>query len=46
MRETEKKEYTAPVLTIHGDVEDVTQNSSYANRDAPSGNNNSAYPNS
>jgi hypothetical protein len=38
-----KKTYTTPVLTIHGDVEDITQNCNYANADTPSGNSN-AYP--
>ncbi|MBC8094934.1 MAG: lasso peptide [Akkermansiaceae bacterium] len=40
----EKKTYSAPVLTVHGDVEDITQQCHFANRDLPSGNAPSAFP--
>jgi hypothetical protein len=39
----EKKTYTAPVLAVHGNVEDITLNCNYTNADSPSGNDN-AYP--
>ena len=40
----EKKTYATPVLTVHGNVEDVTQNSDLANSDMPSGpDDNNAY---
>ena len=41
----EKKPYTAPRVTIHGDVEEITLNASSQNRDSPTGTNNTAYPN-
>lgn len=40
-----KKNYAAPQLTVHGDVAEITLGGSAANRDTPSGNPNTAYPN-
>jgi hypothetical protein len=39
----EKKIYTAPVLTVHGDVEVITQQGGKPNADLPHGNANTAY---
>jgi hypothetical protein len=40
----EMKTYTMPVLTIHGNVEAITQEAHAVNNDVPSGGNgNSAY---
>lgn len=39
-----KKPYTTPQLTVHGNVEKITLNSSLANADTPSGDNSSAFP--
>jgi hypothetical protein len=39
-----KKRYTSPKLTVHGTVATLTQGASSANRDAPSGPNNTAFP--
>ena len=38
-----KKTYEAPVLTVHGDVEAITQACHFNNADSPSGTNN-AFP--
>lgn len=38
-----KKSYTAPVLTVHGDVTKLTLNGQQPNADAPNGNNNTAF---
>jgi len=40
----EKKTYTSPELTVHGNVEDITQNGHVLNKDVPGGNVNTAYP--
>ena len=42
----EKQPWVTPELTIHGDVESLTQNSTATNRDSPSGASNTAFPNS
>lgn len=42
----EKKIYTAPVLTVHGDVEVITLGANCKNSDSPSGPTNNAYPRS
>ena len=39
-----KKPYTTPKLTVHGDVEKITLNGTVENTDTPSGSNNSAFP--
>lgn len=41
----QKKRYASPELTVLGDLARLTQNGTVANRDAPSGPNNTAYPN-
>jgi len=40
---SEKKTYTSPRLTIHGDVEKITLNSTYTNADTQSGIGNTAF---
>lgn len=40
---TNKKEYTKPELTVHGNVEEITLASNQANRDTPTGNTNTAF---
>ncbi len=37
------KEYREPSLTIHGSVEDLTQNSGWTAKDTSEGDNNTAY---
>lgn len=39
----EKKTYSTPVLTVHGDVEVITQNGGHPNSDIPHGPANTAY---
>ena len=39
----QKQTYTAPELTVHGDVEAITQLGSQPNADLPAGANNTAY---
>jgi hypothetical protein len=41
-----KKQYQTPELIVHGNIEKITMQSNQQNRDAPTGNNNNAYPNS
>jgi hypothetical protein len=43
IRMNEKKSYAAPVLTVHGDVEAITQSAGLVNSDMPSGPTNNAY---
>jgi hypothetical protein len=43
---TEKKQYQKPELVVHGNIEKITMQSNVQNRDAPTGNNNTAFPNS
>ena len=40
----DKKTYSEPQMTVHGNVEDITQLCHFMNRDLPHGNSNSAYP--
>lgn len=42
--ESVKKPYTSPGLTVYGDVKTITLSGWVLNADAPSGNNNTAYP--
>jgi hypothetical protein len=46
MEQPKLKTYSAPELTVHGDIERITLQGGAANRDMPSGPNNSAFPNS
>jgi hypothetical protein len=39
----EKKEYSKPLLTVHGDVEKITLNAGRVNADVPNGPTNSAF---
>jgi hypothetical protein len=40
----EKQLYSVPQLTVHGNVEDITQTAGLPNADSPAGNANSADP--
>jgi len=44
--ETKLKPYYAPELIVHGDAEEITLQGGAANKDMPTGANNSAFPNS
>jgi len=46
MEQPKLKPYSVPELTVHGDIERITLQGGAANRDMPSGPNNSAFPNS
>ena len=42
----QKKEYQTPKLVVHGDLDKITLSGASPNRDTPTGNNDTAYPNS
>jgi hypothetical protein len=44
MKDKPKKEYQTPVLTVHGDVTEITENAGAKNRDVPEGDDNTAFP--
>lgn len=42
--EENKKTYSKPELTIHGNVEEITLSASSKNTDVPNGNDGTAFP--